>query len=211
MELLRSQINPHFLFNTLSTLKWIAELNQITSLVDIVSSLSEIMKQTLTSDEPYITIYHEIELIKSYVKIQQYRYVNKFNIIYDINSSVLGCTIPCFILQPLVENAIYHGTYDTGKIITITISIVPVEDTIKIVIADNGRGFKTNQEPKKKTRSSIGISNVRDRISYVYADKGSFEVMSGLNHGTTCIIQIPNNYYLSKSTNNNDEKYSIMD
>lgn len=211
MELLRSQINPHFLFNTLSTLKWIAELNQITSLVDIVSSLSEIMKQTLTSDEPYITIYHEIELIKSYVKIQQYRYVNKFNIIYDINSSVLGCTIPCFILQPLVENAIYHGTYDTGKIITITISIVPVEDTIKIVIADNGRCFKTNQEPKKKTRSSIGISNVRDRISYVYADKGSFEVMSGLNHGTTCIIQIPNNYYLSKSTNNNDEKYSIMD
>lgn len=194
LEVLRYQINPHFLFNTLNTLKWISELNQIPSLVDITSSLSEILKETLVNKDHHITLAQEIDLLKHYILIQQHRYVNKFQIQFQIQPELTEIKLPRLILQPLVENAIYHGTYDDGRMITITVSARLQEQTAMIQVADTGRGFDLREPiPRSKSRSaaSIGLTNVRERILQTYGPSGSFTICSEKDQGTSCTICIP--------------------
>lgn len=188
LKVLQYQINPHFLFNTLSTVKWIADINQIPSLVDIITSLSEILKQTLVKKDYYIMLGSEIELLKHYIHIQEYRYINKFKVEFKIEKELEKTKIPRFILQPLVENAIYHGTYENGKMINIIISVKLNENSIVITVCDDGKGFEID---KRKTNSSIGIENVRERIKQTYGPNGTFSISSQLDKGTTCVICIP--------------------
>lgn len=121
--MLQSQINPHFLFNTLNTLKWIAVINQVPALSDGISSLSDLLRNTILNKEEKIPIKEEMNNINNYVAIQKIRYGNNFVIEYHLDETLLNHRIPKFILQPMVENSIIHGSYDNGHKITIEIVV----------------------------------------------------------------------------------------
>lgn len=194
LQMLQYQINPHFLFNTLGTLKWIASLNQIPVLEEMITALSEILKNTLIQTAEYIPLSEELRMLDFYISIQKVRYVNKFEIAYLIPESLKSFLIPRFVLQPLVENSIYHGTYDNGKQILISISAARRGSWLLIQIADNGKGFDHTHADPAKTSSksySIGISNVRERIMRVYGAESALEIKSIAGKGTCCTIRIP--------------------
>lgn len=193
IQMLRYQINPHFLFNTLSTLKWIAELNQVPMLEDMITSLSEILKSTLINPEEYVCLAEEIRILNYYIQIQKVRYIHKFEVQYDLPAELHSFKIPHFILQPLVENAIYHGTYNDGRMILIQISALRADKHVHLLISDNGKGFSPDDLHKKTApdHASIGIQNVRERISRIYNGLGDFLIESTPEKGTRCTIVIP--------------------
>lgn len=189
IQMLQYQINPHFLFNTLGTLKWIASLNQIPVLEEMITALSEILKNTLVQTDKYISLSEELRILDYYISIQKVRYVNKFDIHYLIPQELSSFLIPHFILQPLVENSIYHGTYDNGKQIIICISAFLCGEWITLQVSDNGKGFDPSRAdpPWPSSKSySIGIANVRERIMRVYGSKSALEIASLLERGTSC-------------------------
>lgn len=193
IQMLQYQINPHFLFNTLSTLKWIAELNQVPVLEEMITSLSEILKSTLICREEYVCIAEEIRVLNFYIQIQKVRYIHKFEVQYELPPELHEFRIPRFILQPLVENAIYHGTYSNGRMILIQISAFCKDEQVFLIVSDNGRGFSplSLSDETKSNHSSIGIQNVRERISRVYKGHGDFLIESVPGEGTRCTIIIP--------------------
>ena len=103
-------------------MKWIAELNQVPVLEEMITSLSEILKSSLINNEEFVCLSEEIRILNYYIQIQKVRYLNKFEVQYELPPELDDFRIPRFILQPLVENSIYHGTYNNGKMILITVS-----------------------------------------------------------------------------------------
>ena len=194
LQMLQSQINPHFLFNTLNTLKWLAVINRVPILNKGISSLSELLRSTILDNNEEITIEKEVENLNHYFNIQKIRYVDRFHVTYHIDEHLLSCSIPKFILQPVAENSIIHGISDQGKSLTININIYSVEELLYIEIVDNGKGFDVENiqkvEPKNKL-SSIGIKNVRERIKLHYGDQYGLFISSVVGVGTTCQIIIP--------------------
>ncbi|GAA0800211.1 hypothetical protein GCM10008910_27680 [Faecalicatena orotica] len=193
IQMLQYQINPHFLFNTLSTLKWIAELNQVPVLEEMITSLSEILKSSLINNEEFVCLSEEIRILNYYIQIQKVRYLNKFEVQYELPPELDDFRIPRFILQPLVENSIYHGTYNNGKMILITVSAFCSNGYMLITVSDNGKGFDSDRprEDKKGQRISIGIQNVQERISRIYKAQGNFQIKSKPGAGTCCTITLP--------------------
>ena len=192
LNMLQSQINPHFLFNTLNTLKWIAVINQVPALSDGISSLSDLLRNTILNKEEKIPIKEEMNNINNYVAIQKIRYGNNFVIEYHLDETLLNHRIPKFILQPMVENSIIHGSYDNGHKITIEIVVRQKDDNIIIEINDNGRGFESIDLTQNNSKlSGIGIQNVDERIKLYYGEEYGLVITSEVGKGTHCAITFP--------------------
>ena len=199
LQMLQSQINPHFLFNTLSTLRWLAVINQVPVLINGIGSLSELLRSTILDNNEEITIEQELQNLSHYFEIQKIRYADRFHVEYDINNELLHCLIPKLILQPVAENAIIHGLSDQGKPLEIMIKVQQVNHLIQIEITDNGKGFDTSkphQSDNKNKLSGIGITNVNERIKLHYGEKYGLFISSEVGEGTCCKIIIP----IKKST-----------
>lgn len=198
-KLLQSQINPHFLYNTLDSIIWMIRSEEYEGAGEMVSSLAKFFRISLSQGKDMIPLGKELEHATSYLKIQNIRFKDKFDFKVEADPKLMKYLIPKLSIQPLLENAIYHGMegmYEDGEII---ISVYEEEDTIKIDVADNGLGMTEDkleyimhhQVVSSKRGSGIGVRNVHERIQLIYGKQYGVTITSELDEGTTATITIP--------------------
>jgi two-component system, sensor histidine kinase YesM len=201
-KMLQTQINPHFLYNTLNSIKWMATIQNASGIPEMTTSLARLLRNIAKGTSQLITIREELDLLKDYITIQQFRYGGTLNVNYNIVSEDLyDCHIIKFTLQPIVENAIFHGIEPKGIGGIIDINISKVEDNnIRIEIVDNGVGISeekieeiiTSKETTSKTSfNNIGVSNVNERIKLTFGNEYGLNIKSELNEYTNMLITIP--------------------
>lgn len=192
LRMLQYQINPHFLFNTLNTLRLVAQMNQDKIVSEGICSLSELLKNTLLNDREFITIQEEIDNLRHYFSIQAIRYAGSFHVSYEIEEELSGYLLPKLILQPLAENSVLHGTYNDGTVMEIHVSCKRDRDDILLVIRDEGKGFDMeDRSAHPKGLGGIGNRNVNDRIHLYFSDHYGLTITSSPGKGTCCTIRIP--------------------
>lgn len=198
---LQHQINPHFLFNTLNTLYWeaIRFTNQPNTCSAIISDLSEIMAYSLTDAQNKVSISDELEYLQHYTNIQELRYNNKFEIIWDIDENALEMAIIKMVLQPLVENAIYHGIKEKDGHGIIKVKIYHQNCRILVHIMDNGMGISTTKLTELRTQlkntstasTHIGLLNTNRRLYLTYGNASVIRLYSRYQGGTVISFSIP--------------------
>lgn len=199
IQVLQAQINPHFLFNTLNSLKWTAALSQVNSVSDGIGALAELLRNTIVDKNEYVTLRDEINNLKNYIIIQRMRYGDSFEVNFHIDESLLPTYILKLMLQPIVENAIIHGidSMDSGAQILITAA--EHEGKLVLKVSDNGKGMSKQQVEKllngpvssHKRLCNIGISNVKERILLHYGNQYGLVIDSLQGQGTTVTIALP--------------------
>lgn len=198
-QILESQINPHFLYNTLDSIKWLAVFQNVENISDMVSSLISLLQFNMSNKSKLVPLVDEIECIKNYVEIQKFRFGDAFEVVYDIEESVSEMYILKFILQPLVENAIFHAFDNIDYRGIINISARVCKGILEISVRDNGKGMQETdviQDEKssfdrKKMHNSIGIKNVSDRLMLYFGDKASFSISNDQKQGVLVVIALP--------------------
>ncbi len=201
-QILQSQINPHFLYNTLNSIKWMATIQNATGIAEMTTSLSRLMRAISKDMQQIYTIREEIALLDNYFLIQKYRYGGTISLEYNIECDDLyRCRILKFTLQPMVENAIFHGIEPKGESGFISINIRRhEEDKIRIEIKDNGIGMNEEQiketlEGNSKNKSEffkkLGINNVKHRIQYTFGPEYGLTISSEPGRYTIITITIP--------------------
>lgn len=208
LELLMNQINPHFIYNTLNTVIYMAHAKRTEAVEDVTYSLINVLQDSVKIGKESVrdSILVEIEIVKNYMRIQKYRYPEMFEFIVECDNSLLSEHIPKMVIQPLVENALFHGVCLCEHSCQIIVSVKKLVDNeekerIEISIKDNGIGMneetKSNCFNKKnETRGSnqtrgIGLMNIKERLEFIYGNNHSIEVLSYPNEGTNIIINIP--------------------
>jgi len=198
IKALQAQINPHFLYNTLETINWHAQLKGAPEISHMVTALSSIMEASIGRDNKLITFRDEMKYIENYISILKYRYEGRLEFNKTIDPSIMGIKIPRLILQPIVENSINHGIGQRATIGEINITAERKNDHIVIEVCDNGKGMTSEELDllMKKINSndgneSIGLENVNKRLKLFYGEGYGIRVMSELNVFTKVIIIIP--------------------
>lgn len=197
LEMLRYQINPHFLFNTLNTLRWVAVMNEVPVLEEGISSLSALLQGTLMREDEFIPIREEISNLQHYFSIQRIRYADSFEVEYKLEEELLDYRVPRFILQPLAENAVIHGTNDGSRKVIITVACRRGENgDIIIEIRDDGAGFGMQDEavPARERFSGIGLKNVDERLRLHFGTDYGLVVQSAKGEGTVCTVTVPQSW-----------------
>lgn len=188
---LYSQINPHFLYNTLDTIIWMAEFQDTEKVISITKALSNFFRISLSNGKEKIPLKEEINHIKEYLYIQKQRYEDKLEYKISIQPELENIEVPKIILQPFVENAIYHGikNLDTTGIISIYSQIV--DNKIELIIEDNGIGFEAAKKQALMKMGGVGIKNVNKRIQYYYGNEYGAKIDSSFKTGARIIITLP--------------------
>ena len=195
LDLLQSQVNPHFLYNILSSIKWAGK----GIIGEIVDSIVRFFRMSLNNGREVIEIRDEIEIIREYVKIQQFTYDDSFDVEYEFEPEILSlCTIK-LLLQPIVENAILHGINgkkDGPSVIRLT--GCRQGDDILLAVTDNGQGMSaetllrlSDEDGVRKINSGFGLRNVKERIKLIYGEPYGVTIESELNVGTCITVRIP--------------------
>jgi len=203
LRALQAQINPHFLYNTLDTIIWMAESKKTDEVVKIVSALSDFFRISLSKGMDWITIGEELERIRSYLTIQKMRYRDILDFKIEVSENVVENTILKLILQPLVENALYHGIKNKRQGGTISIRARRKgEDEILLEVEDDGIGFMPQKLAQLRARleddsddirleSGFGIGNVNRRIKLYYGNSYGLSIQSEYTIGTCVTLVIP--------------------
>ena len=203
LRALQAQINPHFLYNTLDTIIWMAEAQKTDQVIEIVSALSSFFRISLSKGRDWITIGEEIERIKSYLTIQKMRYRDILDYRIELADGVADNTILKLILQPLVENALYHGIKNKRGGGTIIVRAQQTnEDEVLLEVEDNGIGFTPEKltqlqaeldddSGEIKLENGYAIGNVNRRIRLYYGRQYGLAVKSEYNTGTCATLVIP--------------------
>lgn len=196
LKALQAQINPHFLYNTLDAIGWLCEEERSGDAVEMVNALARLFRISISKGHELIPIEKEVEHARSYLMIQNFRYKNQFTYSFDIEEQCLPYLCNKITLQPIIENAIYHGIdrmVDEGRI---DIRIYKEGDDILFTVEDNGVGMSAEQcesilksEPGDQT--GIGIKNVNDRIKIYFGEKYGITIESELDEGTCVSIRMP--------------------
>lgn len=195
-KVLQSQINPHFLYNTLNSINWMVKAARKEDASKMIIALGNIL-HTALKKEPLITIMEDLELLKSYITIQQKRYDKRAEFIIQVKGNITDYYMPRMILQPLVENAIYHGVDNSLACCIISVSIREEEALILLQVEDNGPGIRPDELEKIRKfdircgSSGIGLNNIYKRLSFVFGEKFKFEINSRYGEGTKVSITIP--------------------
>jgi len=203
MELLalQSQINPYFLFNTLETiyLKTLAFTSGPNEATGMIENLSQILKYSLTNPMETISLKEEIENTMCYVDILKKRYRDKFDVIWQYGEKLLSHRVMKLLLQPLIENAIYHGIKEKEGKSTIKIRITECGGEMRIAVIDNGIGISRERLEQIKERLNgefdfsehIGLLNINERLKLIYGDQYHLEIRSKFGWGTAVYIAFP--------------------
>ena len=198
-KLLQSQITPHFLYNTLDSIIWMIQSGEYEGAGKMVSLLAKFFRVSLSQGKDIIPLRKEIEHAVSYLSIQNIRFKDKFEFTTDIDASLLDYLCPKITIQPIIENAVYHGMegkYDDGEI---ELSVHEVDGNICIAVADNGGGMTEeqidyilhNKVVSSKRSSGVGVHNVDDRLKLLYGPEYGVTIESVLDEGTTVRMTIP--------------------
>ena len=208
LKALQSQINPHFLFNTLEAINWLAQLNHVPEIRNTVSDLSDLMEGSIGRDDRLITLKEEITYADKYISLQKRRFGDRLELIKNVQPEVEGIKIPRLLIQPLIENAVYHGIERIRGKGVITLNAVKRGNCVSIEVVDNGAGMEREELEQlnsrlsmdsgtyfknlgdKKSRS-IGIENVNRRIKLFYGESYGLKIDSEAGKFTKAAVSIP--------------------
>lgn len=209
LDLLMNQINPHFIYNTLNAVIYMAHAKETKAVEEITYSLINVLRDSVKLGKESIqdSLFVELEIIKNYMRIQKYRYPDMFEFHINCEEDLLKMNIPKMVIQPLVENALFHGVClsDQKCKIEVSISKVMSEETekIKIQITDDGVGMneeilnrcfqKRETDVKTNQTRGIGLSNIKERLEFLFGKNQSIHIKSQLGQGTRIQIIIPMN------------------
>ncbi|NHN29880.1 sensor histidine kinase [Paenibacillus sp. S3N08] len=200
LSTLQAQINPHFLSNTLNTVRWLANVQKAENISSLITSLIQLLHVCMGKGGELINIREEIEYVKNYLNIMTYRYYDKFRVHFEMEEGVLDLKILKFIMQPIVENSLLHGIEPMEGQGLIIIKGYRAEDQLIITITDNGVGipsYKMNNLLQEKLQnkegklSGMGIRNVDERIKLYFGEAYGISIQSVPNMLTTIEITIP--------------------
>ena len=203
LKLLQAQINPHFLYNTLDTIVWLAEGKQHQEVVEMITALSSFLRIGLNNGRDFITIKEEAEHIKSYLLIQHFRYEDIMDYEIDFEERIRDYSILKLTLQPIVENALYHGIKNCRKKGFLRISGWQENEDILLKVEDNGIGMKPDEVRKMEHQiaggskadfhvgEGFGIANVAERIRLNFGEAYGLTVESEYGVGTAVTVRIP--------------------
>ncbi len=196
--LLHAQINPHFLYNTLDSIIWMAEQEKHEEVVDMTSALAKMFRASITRDQELVSIRVEIEHIRQYLFIQKMRYREQLDYVFDIPSHILHYKTVKILLQPFIENAIYHGIRSKTTPGIIYISAWQEDEQLIFEVRDNGLGMTaerlaevTQGTVATNTQHGIGIGNVNERIQLYFGTTYGMTMTSVLGEGTIVTIRVP--------------------
>lgn len=199
-SVLAAQIQPHFIYNTLNTIQYMAHMNHENQIENVTHALAELLRSVLGNRDEFITLWEEREYIDNYITIERFKYQNHFSLVWDVDEKLWSFPIPKLLLQPIVENALIHGIADMADGGVINIKIYKNEDEIVFKITDNGKGIKaeiiekllseTQREDGSRFRR-VGIANVLDRISMIYGKQYGGTIYSYPDMFTCVELHIP--------------------
>ena len=202
LEVMQAQINPHFLFNTLNTIKWTAIISQANNVASLIEALGRILEMSVKDIQALITLKDEVENLKSYLQLQKARYNQRFEEHIHIPAELENVKIPRLILQPLVENSIIHGLKeDKAGNIKIEIRAVKEGEDILLTVYDNGAGIEPqrlreilddNRTDEYRNRfSRIGVQNVHKRVQLMFGEKYGLSIRSVRGEYTEVEVRMP--------------------
>lgn len=206
LEVLQGQINPHFLYNTLNSIRAVIEKKDFDNSSRMVENLSDIFRYCLNRGEHTVKVSDEIDHIQRYLFLLKFRFSDRYNVFYDIDNEASNCSIPRLSLQPLVENAIHHGIDPLNDNGEVRIATKVIGDKVYIYISDTGVGIpeeKLNQiseslsvdpeYPHSTSGKGLGIMNVNTRIKLHYGREYGLKISSKPELGTTVKLTLPSN------------------
>ena len=201
IKILQAQINPHFLYNTLDSIKWIATMQHSTGIVKVVSALSSLLKNMAKGFNEKVTIRQELDFLENYITIEKIRYIELFDVEITVDDPVLyNARIVKLTLQPIVENSIFSGIEPSGKPGLIQIHIYAEDQVLYISIRDNGIGISEENIRRlltdtgrvtKNYMSGIGLPNVDRRIKLVYGEEYGLKMESEIGSYTCVTVSLP--------------------
>lgn len=196
LKALQAQINPHFLYNTLDTIYWMCRMENAVESSYLIQALSRLFRLSLNSGNEFTTVRHEIDHLDNYLTIQEKRFEELIRFKINVSDEVLGCKVVKLVLQPLVENAIYHGIEKKGSQGTISVSVFREGNDVVYIIQDDGAGADEEEltkllEKVEKNNRGFGIKNVNDRIKLYFGNEYGIKFSSSYENGTTVTVRQP--------------------
>lgn len=193
LKFLQSQMDPHFLFNTLNAVMAICVKNNYTDLTEVIKNLAKIFRRLISWKDDLVTVREEISFTEMYLKIEKFRFLEKFDYKIEIDEKTLDMKVPKMSIQTLVENACKHGIQNSIDVGFIKIKVNQNEQFLYIDIEDNGLGIENNKlkeiienlELEDNSCENVGITNVYKRLHLYYGDEVEFDIKSEMNKGTT--------------------------
>ena len=199
LKVLQEQIKPHFLYNTLDNIKWMAKKQNADDVSTAISDLSTFFRLSLNNGKETVSLGQEFKHTKSYLDIQKIRFQDKFSYVLNLDENTENFVVPKIIIQPIVENAINHGIKPANKNCTIIINAKMIANDIHIIIEDDGIGIEKSKLNKlllelsqNEQTDHYGIRNVINRINNMYNKNCSFNIVSNQYFGTCITIIIKN-------------------
>lgn len=199
IKALQMQINPHYIYNTLASIKWLVYQNDRDRTVQTIDAFISLLRNTISNTDEFITIDQEVQNLENYILINHTRYGDAVQVEFYVSQNCRDCLLPKMILQPFVENAFFHA-FPSGRCGTIEIYMKEKAGELEIHIADDGVGMEQNraeeavkQAGSKEHFSGIGIHNVQERLELLYGKQYGVSVNSMPQEGTEVIIRLPAN------------------
>ena len=208
LDALQSQINPHFLYNTLDSIVWMIEGERYEDAVFMVTQLASLFRISLSRGKTIISMEDELKHARNYMNIQKIRYKNKFTVEFQVEDAILSCCTVKLVIQPLLENAIYYGMESMDGDGEITVVGYRKGDDVYVEVRDNGLGMPdemvdallTENNRVRKHGSGVGLINVHNRIRLRFGEPYGLEIDSCLDEGTTVRIHLPYIAYSPENT-----------
>lgn len=197
---LQMQINPHYIYNTLASIKWLVYQNDTQKTVRTIDAFISLLRNTISNSDEFIPLSRELINIQNYILINQTRYGDSIQVEYYVSRSCEDCLLPKMILQPFIENTFFHA-YPEGRCGTIQIVVKQKDGKLVIQIIDDGIGMTQEkvvkimtEKSQKEHYSGIGVHNVQERLKLLYGDDYGINIISEEQKGTTVEIVLPVNY-----------------
>ncbi|MFC6549787.1 sensor histidine kinase [Cohnella cellulosilytica] len=200
---LLSRINPHFIYNTLESINMMAVRHQAYDVSDMVSALGNLLRYSVDKQDRRVTLRDELESLQSYVKIQKIRYGDRLNVIFEVEEELLDVCIPKLLLQPLVENAIYHGLDEHGEGGTVWVTAARFERDILLIVSDDGKGLSGAEiETLKRSlllpavspegaKRGLALKNINDRMLLMFGKEYAIDIDGSEGQGASFTLTIP--------------------
>lgn len=197
IKALQMQINPHYIYNTLASIKWLVYQNNQEKTVATIDAFIRLLRNTISNTDEFITVGQELENLRHYVLINQTRYGDAVQVEYYVMPDCGGCLLPKMILQPFIENAFFHA-FPSGRKGTIEIFIKRKDNLLEIKVVDDGIGMDSDvakqvvgQNMSKEHYSGIGVHNVHERLQLLYGEEYGVKIESSVQKGTSVGISLP--------------------
>ncbi|HIS97750.1 MAG TPA: sensor histidine kinase [Candidatus Scatomorpha pullistercoris] len=197
IRMMQAQLNPHFLYNTLDTVKWMGKINQVPEVATVAADLADILRSSISGDE-FVTLSQELTTLNRYVEIQSIRFPGKFTLVTDVDEAALDVLVPKLMLQPIVENSIIHGFAESGGTISVTARLDAGE--LEVTVRDDGCGMsdesmKRFRDPgANEKRHHLGLRNVDAILRLHYGEGHGLRFLPTEGHGTCASMTLPARY-----------------